>query len=683
MPVPDHGRVHVDAAGGAAGETAAVAIDPADRASQLAMRQQPRQRRSRRPAARNLLALTRPIAPAAELAVLGRIDPLEPQLLAADTQGIAVDHHGGTCHCPRRAETLHQYRARDSDEPEQAERHDEIRQPADATPAKGTVAGPTESKARHQGELNDFETMMASRPAAFARRMETGCARDMAEVTAEQVQRGRGPDPEQVARRKLLSRDVRTARERLTSTTGLARAFDYELLRLFAQNRMHGSAGTLLLALCLGAAACLWVQTVAVTAWLSVLILSTLSMVVLCRRFLQQPPGEVRIRFWRKLFAATEGLVGTSWALILLVFFAADAPGAKVFVTTALLIAGALTVMLSASIPAAVCAGVLPMTLGIGLFFWGRTDIDSLTMALMAASAQIFFIFLAHRLYTSSVSTIEFQAEKDALIAELETATANSDEARRKAEEANLAKSRFLATMSHELRTPLNAILGFSEVMKNEVFGPHANPAYKEYSGDIHGSGQHLLDLINEILDLSRIEAGRYELNEEAVGLAAIVDDCRHMMNMRAKAKGQTIREIVEPELPKVWADERAIRQVVLNILANAIKFTPQGGEITMKVGWTAAGGQYVSVIDTGPGIPENEIPIVLQTFGRGSLAIKTAEQGSGLGLPIVKGLIDLHGGGFSLKSKPRQGTEVTFTLPAERVMDTLAALPQPARGAA
>lgn len=506
----------------------------------------------------------------------------------------------------------------------------------------------------------------------------------MAEVTAEQVQRGRGPDPSVLARRKLVTREVKSVRERLTSSTGLERAFDYELLRVFAQYRMHGTAGALILALCIGAAACLWVPVYKVTAWLSVVILASAIMVVLCRRFLAQPASEVRIRLWRKALPAAEAFHGLAWTLILVLFAQVDAPGAKVFVMTTLLIVSALTVMLAATIPLAVYSGLIPVTIGITLFFWGRSDIDSVTMALMAASAQLFFIFLAHRLYTSSVATIEFRAEKDALIAELETATANSDEARRKAEEANLAKSRFLATMSHELRTPLNAILGFSEVMKNEIFGAHANAAYKEYSSDIHGSGQHLLNLINEILDLSRIEAGKYELNEEALSLAGIVDDCRHMLNLRAKAKGQSIREAVEPQLPKIWADERALRQVVLNVLSNAIKFTPQGGEISIKVGWTANGGQYVSVTDTGPGIPEDEIPIVLQTFGRGSLAIKTAEQGSGLGLPIVKGLIDLHGGGFHLKSKPRAGTEVTVTLPAERVMDTLAALPEPtARSAA
>lgn len=505
----------------------------------------------------------------------------------------------------------------------------------------------------------------------------------MAEVTVEQVQRGRGPDPSALARRKLVTREMKTVRERLTSSTGLERAFDSELLRVFAQYRLTGSVGTAVLVVGMAAASCLWLPPAHVALWASTVLLSTLTMVALSRRYLGKQADLVRLKRWRRLFTLAEGLHGLSWALLLLLFVHVDAPGAKVFATTALLIVSAFTVMLSATIPPAVYAGLVPIIVGIMAFFWERRDIDSVTMALMAASAQLFFIFLANRLYASSVASLGFRAEKDALIAELETANANSDEARRKAEEANLAKSRFLATMSHELRTPLNAILGFSEVMKSEIFGEHVNAAYKEYSADIHGSGQHLLNLINEILDLSRIEAGKYELTEEALSLAEIVEDCQHMLALRAKAKGQSIRSLAESNLPRVWADERAIRQVVLNVLSNAIKFTPQGGEITVKVGWTAAGGQYVSIADTGPGIPENEIPIVMQSFGRGSLAIKTAEQGSGLGLPIVKGLIDLHGGGFNLRSRPRAGTEVTVTLPAERVMDTLAALPEPASRAA
>jgi two-component system cell cycle sensor histidine kinase PleC len=281
------------------------------------------------------------------------------------------------------------------------------------------------------------------------------------------------------------------------------------------------------------------------------------------------------------------------------------------------------------------------------------------------------------------VETLEFRAEKDALIAELEQAKANSDEARRRAEEANLAKSRFLATMSHELRTPLNAIRGFSEVMRAEIFGPLTVPNYKEYIGDIHASGQHLLNLINEILDLSRIEAGRYELKEEAVKLAHVADECHHLLKLRAKAKGITIHEVIEPAMPALWADERAVRQVTLNLLSNAIKFTPQGGEVTMKVGWTSSGGQYLMISDTGPGIPAEEIPTVLSSFGRGSLAIKTAEQGTGLGLPIVKGLIDLHGGKFALRSKLRAGTEVVVTFPAARVMEALAPIHEQSPGSA
>jgi two-component system cell cycle sensor histidine kinase PleC len=240
-------------------------------------------------------------------------------------------------------------------------------------------------------------------------------------------------------------------------------------------------------------------------------------------------------------------------------------------------------------------------------------------------------------------------------------------------EAASIAKSRFLAQMSHELRTPLNAILGFSEVMNNEIFGPHAVPTYKEYCNDIHNSGVHLLNLINEILDLSRIEAGRYELNEEAVSLVHVVADCHHLLKLRATSRGITIHEVFEQGMPRIWGDERATRQIVLNLLSNSIKFTPQGGEIWLKVGWTASGGQYLSVKDTGSGIAEDEIPIVLASFGQGSNSIKSAEQGAGLGLPIAKSLIDMHGGTFTLKSKLRIGTEVIVTFPPERVMSALA----------
>ena len=300
-------------------------------------------------------------------------------------------------------------------------------------------------------------------------------------------------------------------------------------------------------------------------------------------------------------------------------------------------------------------------------------------LALLALAAEGYFALLAHRLHSTTLATLEARAEKDALIGELEQAKSISDEARHRAESANVAKSRFLAQMSHELRTPLNAILGFSEVMKSEIFGGHAVPVYKEYSADIHNSGVHLLNLINEILDLSRIEAGRYELNEEAVSLVHVVADCHHLLKLRASSRGITIHEVFEQGMPRIWGDERAMRQIVLNLLSNSIKFTPQGGEIWLKVGWTASGGQYLSVKDTGSGIAEDEIPIVLASFGQGSNSIKSAEQGAGLGLPIAKSLIDMHGGTFTLKSKLRIGTEVIVTFPPERVMSALAPMAEEA----
>ncbi len=229
--------------------------------------------------------------------------------------------------------------------------------------------------------------------------------------------------------------------------------------------------------------------------------------------------------------------------------------------------------------------------------------------------------------------------------------------------------------MSHELRTPLNAILGFSEVIKGELFGPVGNAQYKSYVEDIHNSGEHLLQLINEVLDLSRIEAGKHELAEEAIDLSSTVEDCCRLLELRATGRGLTIRTAFTEGMPRLWADERAVRQITLNLLSNAIKFTPQGAEITVKVGWTASGGQYLSVRDNGPGIPEDEIEVVLSTFGRGSQAIKNADQGSGLGLPIVKSLVELHGGAFRLKSRIREGTEALAIFPQNRVMEAMAAV--------
>src|SRR5690606_36705300 len=294
-------------------------------------------------------------------------------------------------------------------------------------------------------------------------------------------------------------------------------------------------------------------------------------------------------------------------------------------------------------------------------FYW--------VMAAVAVGIHLYFVFLVKELQSNVLSMLDYRAEKESLIRELEQAKAASDEARRKAEAANFAKSKFLANMSHELRTPLNAILGFSEIMKDELLGPIANETYRGYAGDIHKSGQHLLKLINEILDLSRIEAGRYELREEAVDLREIAAESRRLVQLDADGKGIAIVDQVRPDLPLIWADRRAVHQICLNLLSNALKFTPAGGAVYLRIGLTRNGEPFLAIIDTGHGIPKEEIPQVLSTFGQGSLALKMNQGGTGLGLPIVKGLAELHGGRFELRSEPGRGTEAIAIFPANRIM--------------
>jgi len=472
--------------------------------------------------------------------------------------------------------------------------------------------------------------------------------------------------------RRAASQRVREARDRLTSTSGTRPAFDHELVRQYAQTRLSASYVVMLLVVATGLLFGLWKNPISAAAWTIGMLCIHAVVIRNCNRFLNEAPAPARTRKWRSRFVLLDLLYGLAWTTLLIHPAGADVVS-NTFMMFLMLLVVAVSSMLAASLPIAALAATAPVTTAIAVNFVLGGSFDNYMLAVLTIAAEGYFALLAHRLHSTTLATLEARAEKDALIGELEQAKAISDEARHRAEAANVAKSRFLAQMSHELRTPLNAILGFSEVMKSEIFGAHAVPVYKDYSADIHNSGVHLLNLINEILDLSRIEAGRYELNEEAISLVHVVADCHHLLKLRASSRGITIHEVFEQGMPRIWGDERAARQIVLNLLSNAIKFTPQGGEIWLKVGWTASGGQYLSVKDTGSGIAEDEIPIVLASFGQGSNSIKSAEQGAGLGLPIAKSLIDMHGGTFTLKSKLRIGTEVIITFPPERVMSALA----------
>lgn len=473
-----------------------------------------------------------------------------------------------------------------------------------------------------------------------------------------------------------VARTVSKARDRLSQRVGNP-DFDRELLKLHARAMIGSATAIPLLVVAIAIAGLFAGLSGQVLVWAFLTVSCYTGVTIIARRIDETDTAYIKSAQTRRNFLFAHFVSGLGW-----VYFATlgcDACAIDQFQLVKAVIM--LLAMAATAIMAASLSGALVATFGLPIlvYAYAGTRLGMPSEALMVALLAValpFFSYVAHHLNRSSVMLLSFRSENDALIAELETAKAVSDEARRRAEEANLAKSRFLASMSHELRTPLNAILGFSEVMANEVLGAMGNSTYRDYARDVHDSGQHLLDLINEILDLSRIEAGRYQLHEEQVALLSIVEDCCHMMELRARNKDIRIIQDFESVLPRLFADERAVRQIALNLLSNAIKFTPSGGEIRVRAGWTAGGGQYISVKDNGPGIPADEIPVVLSAFGQGSIAIKSAEQGTGLGLPIVQGLLAMHGGEFELLSKLREGTEAIAIFPPTRVLEELPAMP-------
>ncbi len=318
-----------------------------------------------------------------------------------------------------------------------------------------------------------------------------------------------------------------------------------------------------------------------------------------------------------------------------------------------------------------------------GLASW---RIQAKTLSALVATVTLLLgglaLYLMREIGLRAMRDIEFADEHRRLQAvnteltgerhKLQTANAELIESRTRAEAANQAKSRFLANMSHELRTPLNAILGFSQIIKDQVMGPVGKPVYADYAKDIHGAGEHLLKLINRVLDMAKIEAGKIELNDDVLDPAEIVRASMTAVRVLAADKGIALEADIPPGTPFIRGDELRLSEVLINLLSNAVKFT-ETGRVTVRAASDAARGFRFTVADTGIGMSPGEIDEALEPFGQVDNAFSRKYQGTGLGLPLARRFIELHGGRLEIESVKGAGSAISVYLPPERIVQPAA----------
>ena len=445
--------------------------------------------------------------------------------------------------------------------------------------------------------------------------------------------------------------------------------WQHDLLVMFLNNQIRVTPAMPVLAVLLTITSLQWTALSVALGWFSAAVICLGIQFFLCRTYFSRERSHDEQRDWIGMLSASELLIGMCWCLPLFLFWGNATAMQHVYLIASIMAVIAVRLLIVNSFMPVLVAGTGILTIGVAVRCVWEAEPVYYALAGTIVSLEAFFLLVARNLQETARDMLIFRSQKDRLIADLRREKANAEDEKKKAEEANTAKSAFLATMSHELRTPLNAIMGFSEVIKREMFGPMTVPVYKNYADDIHHSGHYLLALINDILDLSRIEAGRREIHDEPLSVLVAVEEVNHLLLLKATEKSIEVEVHVPDNLPKLMADRRALNQILINLLSNAIKFTPPGGHVEIRGGRDSQGGLFITVKDNGPGIPAHEIESAMSAFARGSFATKKAIDGAGLGLPIVKGLMEVHGGTVAIQSGDGPGTEVTVAFPERRVL--------------
>jgi two-component system cell cycle sensor histidine kinase PleC len=392
----------------------------------------------------------------------------------------------------------------------------------------------------------------------------------------------------------------------------------------------------------------------------------------LARAYLRRPRATGEARYWTYAFAVGSGIAGTLWGSSLFLIESLDPESARL-----------VTAFLMAALSAAAIAGYTNSMLAFGAFLTPSLLPFGIRLIWVDGSPHLliagFVLFWAWLVWSMGSHLNHGFKDGIGLVLQNQALAERLARAKDKAEAASLAKTRFLSNMSHELRTPLNAIVGYSEVMAGAIFGPLGNPTYESYARDIFSSGRHLLGLVEKVLDVSSIEAGKFDLSEDRVDIGELVRGAVDHVRETAQEDNILIHVDVRADLPNLRGDATKLQQIFLNLLSNAVKFTPPGGQVMIAADLHPDRSISIAVADTGIGIAQEDLERVLTPFGQLQeqdhlrRVVPMKDQGghttAGLGLPLAKLLTELHGGDFILESRVGHGTTATVSLPPERTL--------------